>query len=174
MSFNEYICNINKNNSIWMLNNDHHIIEVLNAGTTKTMTLYEEMKENQQNHKSCDQACLTSVIRGETIFTTIEDNQRKINLRIVYKRDDTELSHTECAKSPTLGKAIRDKSKCLRTLKYILDEYLRKDLSENDVKTQKYWIFNFLLRLHGQIIGVELLDNELYFGLEGSSFSLSA
>ncbi|CAJ0627222.1 11321_t:CDS:2 [Entrophospora sp. SA101] len=52
-------------------------------------------------------------------------------------KDGTELSHTECAKSSTPGKAIRDRSKCLQTLKCVFDKYLKKDLSESDVKDSK-------------------------------------
>ncbi|CAG8644530.1 368_t:CDS:2, partial [Funneliformis mosseae] len=109
---------------------------------------------------------------GETV-SAISDRRRKIDLRIVHKCREIELSHTECAKAPTRAKAIRDRSKCLRTEKGVLDKFLKEDLSDEAVKDSVILGIQFA-GLEGQIIGVDLLDNGLYFGLEGPHFSFPA
>ncbi|GBB97123.1 hypothetical protein RclHR1_02920008 [Rhizophagus clarus] len=109
---------------------------------------------------------------GETV-SAISERRRKIDLRIVHKYKDVELSHTECAKAPTPAKAIRDCSKCLRTTKDVLDKFLKEDLSDETVKYSVILGIQFA-GLDGQIIGVDLLDNGLYFGLEGTRFNLPA
>ncbi|RUS27115.1 hypothetical protein BC938DRAFT_483694 [Jimgerdemannia flammicorona] len=44
--------------------------------------------------------------------------------------DNVELSHSECARLATPAKLIRDRSKCLRTNKCILDANLRHEISD--------------------------------------------
>lgn len=72
--------------------------------------------------------------RGETVSKATAEYRRKIDLRIVHKFKGIELSHSECAKTPTPAKAVRDRSKCLRTQKCVLDKFLEEDLSDNAVK----------------------------------------
>ncbi|CAG8807871.1 35871_t:CDS:2, partial [Gigaspora margarita] len=103
---------------------------------------------------------------GETLSNGMSDRRRKIDLRIVHKAKKLELSHTECAKAPTLGKAVQDRSKCLRTLKGVLDNFLKEDLSDEEVQDSKI--------LGIQFAGIDLLDDGLYFGLEGPTFSFPA
>ena len=67
----------------------------------------------------------------------MSDRRRKIDLRIVHKAKNLELSHSECAKAPTPGKAVQDRSKCLRTLKGVLDNLLKEDLSDEEVQDSK-------------------------------------
>ncbi|CAG8512510.1 7788_t:CDS:10 [Paraglomus brasilianum] len=107
---------------------------------------------------------------GETLSV---ERRRKIDIRIVHKYKDIELSHCECTKAPTPVRAIRDRSKCLRTAKTILDRFLEEDLSDETVKDSTILGIQFA-GLHGQIIGIDLLDDGLYFGLEGSHFSFPA
>jgi len=110
---------------------------------------------------------------GETLSTASTERRRKIDLRIVHRYKDIELSHSECAKAPTPVKAIRDRSKCLRTAKTILDKFLLEDLSDEAVKDSTILGIQFA-GLDGQIIGIDLLDDGVYFGLEGSRFSFPA
>ncbi|CAI2182899.1 7502_t:CDS:10 [Funneliformis geosporum] len=109
---------------------------------------------------------------GETV-SAVSERRRKIDLRIVHKCREIELSHTECAKAPTRAKAIRDRSKCLRTEKGVLDKFLKEDLSDETVKDSAILGLQFA-GLEGQIIGVDLLDNGLYFGLQGPHFRFPA
>ncbi|CAG8745615.1 7754_t:CDS:2, partial [Funneliformis mosseae] len=105
---------------------------------------------------------------GETLSNVMSDRRRKIDLRIIRIADKLELSHSECAKVPLPTKIIHDRSKCLRTLKGILNNFLKEDLSD-EVRDSKILGIQFY-GLHGQVIGVDLIDDGLYFGLEGSSF----
>ncbi|CAG8490956.1 1950_t:CDS:10 [Paraglomus occultum] len=107
---------------------------------------------------------------GVTLSTANTERRRKIDLRIVHRYKDIELSHSECAKAPTPVKAIRDRSKCLRTAKTVLDRFLEEDLSDDAVKDSTILAIQFA-GLHGQIIGIDLLDDG---GLEGSRFSFPA
>ena len=67
----------------------------------------------------------------------MSDHHQKIDLRIVHKTKKLELSHSESAKAPTPGKAVQDHSKCLQTLKGILDNFLKEDLSDEEVQDSK-------------------------------------
>ncbi|CAG8645977.1 2829_t:CDS:10, partial [Dentiscutata erythropus] len=82
---------------------------------------------------------------GETVSKATAVG-RKIDLQVICRGKNqgkiVELSHSECARRTTPTKIISDRSKCLRTNKS-------------------------LAALYGQIIGVDLLDNGLYFGFEG-------
>ncbi|CAI2187836.1 2985_t:CDS:10 [Funneliformis geosporum] len=103
---------------------------------------------------------------GETSTNIMSDRRRKIDLRIVHQSKKIELSHSECAKAPTPGKAVQDRSKCLRTLKGVLDNLLKEDLTDEEVQDSKV--------LGLQFAGIDLLDDGLYFGLEGPTFSFPA
>ncbi|CAG8704759.1 8821_t:CDS:2 [Acaulospora morrowiae] len=106
---------------------------------------------------------------GETVSkaTTVG---RKIDLQIIYRGKsqgkDVELSHSECARRTNPTKIINDRSKCLRTNKSVLDNYLSHDLSDEIIENSAV-IGLQLAALYGQIIGVDLLDEGLYFGFEG-------
>ncbi|CAG8614951.1 1449_t:CDS:10 [Funneliformis caledonium] len=105
---------------------------------------------------------------GETV-SKASTALRKIDLRIETRRKCIELSHTECARAPTPAKIVRDRSKILRTNKCILDKYLRRNLSDQDVENSAVFAFQFA-GLYGQLLAVDLFDNGLYFGLEGPDF----
>ncbi|CAG8813075.1 14052_t:CDS:1, partial [Gigaspora rosea] len=75
-----------------------------------------------------------------------------------------ELSHSECAGAPTPAKVVHDRSKCLRSLKGVLDNFLKEALTNEDVQQD----------LNGQIIEIGLLEDGLYFGLEGLTFNFPA
>ncbi|CAG8679256.1 11675_t:CDS:2, partial [Funneliformis caledonium] len=105
---------------------------------------------------------------GEKLSNVMSDRRRKIDLRIIRIADKLELSHSECAKVPLPTKIVHDRSKFLRTLKGILNNFLKEDLSD-EVRDSKILGIQFY-GLYGQIIGVDLIDDGLYFGLEGSSF----
>ncbi|RHZ44752.1 hypothetical protein Glove_709g27 [Diversispora epigaea] len=74
---------------------------------------------------------------GETVSKATEIG-RKIDLQIRCRGKNIELSHSECARRTTPTKIIHDRIIGLQ-----------------------------LAALHGQIIGIDLLDNGLYFGFEG-------
>ncbi|CAJ0876614.1 8676_t:CDS:2 [Entrophospora sp. SA101] len=98
---------------------------------------------------------------------------RKIDLQIIYRSGNKELSHSEAARSTTPNKVIKDRSKCMRTNKCILDQYLMHDLSKEAVDDSAVLGLQ-LAALHGQIIGIDLVDNGLYFGFEGPAFRFPA
>lgn len=106
---------------------------------------------------------------GETVSkaTTVG---RKIDLQIIYRGKNqgknVELSHSECARRTNPTKIINDRSKCLRTNKSVLDQFLSHDLSDEIIKNSAV-IGLQLAALYGQIIGIDLLDEGLYFGFEG-------
>ncbi|CAG8496457.1 4488_t:CDS:2, partial [Gigaspora rosea] len=110
---------------------------------------------------------------GDTKSSAIDEHRRKIDMRIVCINQDFELSHVECAKAPTPCKAVNDRSKCLRTHKCILDKFLQKDFSDEVAKDSTIIGVQFA-GLEGQIIGIDLLDDGLYFGLEGAQFNFPA
>ncbi|CAG8779340.1 497_t:CDS:1, partial [Acaulospora colombiana] len=45
--------------------------------------------------------------------------------------------HSESAKALTPGKAVQDSSKCLRTLKGVLDNFLKENLSDEEIQDSK-------------------------------------
>ncbi|CAI2193430.1 10575_t:CDS:2, partial [Funneliformis geosporum] len=67
----------------------------------------------------------------------MSDRRRKIDLRIIRIADKLELSHSECAKIPFPTKIVYDWSKCLRTLKGILNNFLNGELSDEEVRDSK-------------------------------------
>ncbi|CAG8468369.1 1471_t:CDS:10, partial [Paraglomus occultum] len=108
---------------------------------------------------------------GETASTSIAERRRKIDVRIVHRANNIELGHIECARFSFAGKAVQDRSKCLRVLKSTLDSYLMKIISDNDARNSVTFGLQFS-GLDGQVIGIDLLDKSLYFGLEGPTFRL--
>ncbi|RIB21848.1 hypothetical protein C2G38_2034058 [Gigaspora rosea] len=110
---------------------------------------------------------------GETLSNVMSDRRRKIDLRIVHRTKGLELSHSECSRAPTPAKVVHDRSKCLRTLKGVLDNFLKEDLTNEDVQDSKILGIQFS-GLNGQIIGIDLLEDGLYFGLEGPTFNFPA
>jgi len=69
--------------------------------------------------------------RGDTVC---KGTRRKIDLRIICREKDIELSHSECARMITRIKITKDRSKSLRTNKHVLDKYLINSLSEEAVE----------------------------------------
>ena len=67
----------------------------------------------------------------------MSDRRRKIDLRIIRVADKLELSHSECASIPSPTKIVHDRSKCLRTLKGVLNNFLKRDLSDEEVRDSK-------------------------------------
>ena len=45
-----------------------------------------------------------------------------------------DLSHSECAQSMTPAKAVRDRSKCLRTNQCVLNRFLLQDIPEQELQ----------------------------------------
>ena len=75
---------------------------------------------------------IVNICRGETVskVTTVG---RKIDLQIIYRHGkNMELSHSECARRTSPSKIINDRSKCLRTNKSVLDQYLSYDIYWSD------------------------------------------
>ncbi|RIB01105.1 hypothetical protein C2G38_2231860 [Gigaspora rosea] len=85
-----------------------------------------------------------TIYSGETKSGAVNEHQRKIDIRIVCINQDFELSHVECAKVPTL---------------YFSDRVVKGST---------------IFGLEGQIIRIDLLDNGLYFSLEGAQFTFPA
>ncbi|CAI2187739.1 19611_t:CDS:10, partial [Funneliformis geosporum] len=85
---------------------------------------------------------------GETVSKSTSAG-RKIDLQIITQEGNIELSHSECARYATRVKVIMDRSKCLRTNKCVLDQYLKNDLSEDMVE-------------NSAILGLQLAGKALY------------
>jgi len=84
-------------------------------------------------------------------------------------KNDIELSHSEFARKATPVKIIKDRSKCLRTNKCILDTYLLHNLSEEAIEDSTFYGLQSA-GLEGQLFGIDLLDDGLYFGLDGPTY----
>ncbi|CAG8509221.1 1437_t:CDS:2, partial [Funneliformis mosseae] len=74
---------------------------------------------------------------GETVSKSTLN--RKIDLRVLTTKGDIELSHSEFTRKVTPVKIIKDRSKCLRTNKCILDTYLLRNLSEEAVENSTFY-----------------------------------
>lgn len=85
------------------------------------------------------------VPRGETVCRT---SRQKIDLRIVCREKGMELSHSECARAVTRTKVTKDRSKCLRTNKCVLDKYLMNNLSEEAVEDSAVLGLQFAGKTH--------------------------
>ncbi|CAG8624344.1 569_t:CDS:10, partial [Scutellospora calospora] len=97
-----------------------------------------------------DQRDYVRLIWGEVVSQVTNDSRRKIDLCIKTEDGTKELSHSEYAREATLSN--------------IPDEAL------NDTA-----IFGLqLAALDGQLIGVDLLDEGLYFGFDGPAFKFPA
>ncbi|POG79258.1 hypothetical protein GLOIN_2v1765777 [Rhizophagus irregularis DAOM 181602=DAOM 197198] len=109
--------------------------------------------------------------RGETVSKSTLN--RKIDLRVLTAKDDIELSHSEFARKATPVKIIKDRSKCLRTNKCILDTYLLRNLPEEAVED---FIFYGIQSagLEGQLFAIDLVDDGLYFNLDGPTYRFPA
>ncbi|CAG8590631.1 9227_t:CDS:10, partial [Funneliformis mosseae] len=93
---------------------------------------------------------------GETV-SKASTACRKIDLKIETRGQCIELSHTECARSPTPAKIC------------ILDNILKRNISDQAVEDSAVFAFQFA-GLYGQLLAVDLFDNGLYFCLEGPDF----
>ena len=80
---------------------------------------------------------MISYLYVETLSNVMSDRRRKIDLRIIRVADKLELSHSECASIPSPTKIVHDRSKCLRTLKGVLNNFLKRDLSDEEVRDSK-------------------------------------
>ncbi|CAG8598234.1 9217_t:CDS:10, partial [Paraglomus occultum] len=131
---------------------------------------------NNYNYQNGQRKRLTEMefvlkMRGETeTKCTSTPACRKINMRIVHQAHNIELSHTECAQSPAPMKAVHDCSKLLRTNKCVLDKYLMENIPM-DTYTETTVFDLQVAGLDAQLIGIDIFDYGLYFGLEGASFS---
>ncbi|CAB5358532.1 unnamed protein product [Rhizophagus irregularis] len=97
---------------------------------------------------------------GETVSKSTLN--RKIDLRVLTAKDDIELSHSEFARKATPVKIIKDRSKCLRTNKCILDTYLLRNLPEEAVEDSIFYGIQSA-GLEGQLFANDLVDDGLYF-----------
>ncbi|CAG8638268.1 4631_t:CDS:10 [Ambispora gerdemannii] len=120
-----------------------------------------------------DQRDHVRLMWGETVSQVTNDSRKKIDLCIRTKDGMKELSHSECAREATFIKILKDRSKSLRTNKCILDKYIGNDLPDEALEDTA--IFGLqLAALEGQIIGIDLLDEGLYFGFDGPAFKFPA
>jgi len=71
------------------------------------------------------------------------------------------------------GDTRKDRSKSLHTNKCVLDQYLKYNLSGDSINCSAIVGLQFA-GLHGQLFGIELLAEGLYFGFEGPTFQLPA
>ncbi|RIA87470.1 hypothetical protein C1645_827748 [Glomus cerebriforme] len=146
-------------------------------GVIKVEKLYSEYKYWEEGKKQDFTEIefilkVFSCCRKETVFKSILAG-RKIDLQIITQEGNIELSHSKCARYAIRVKVIKDRSKCLRTNKCVLDQYLKNDFSENMVKNSAILGLQ-LAAFYGQVIGIDLLDEGLYFGFEGPSFRFPA
>ncbi|RHZ83729.1 hypothetical protein Glove_88g17 [Diversispora epigaea] len=110
---------------------------------------------------------------GETVSKVTNNSRRKIDLCIKTEDGTKELSHSKCAREATFVKILKDKCKFLRTNKYILNEYLKNNIP--DEVLEDITIFGLqLAALEDQLIGIDLLDEGLYFGFDRSTFNFLA
>ncbi|RHZ47141.1 hypothetical protein Glove_590g3 [Diversispora epigaea] len=116
---------------------------------------------------------LVRLMWGETVSQVTNNSKRKIDLCIRTEDGTKELSHSECAQKATMMKILKDRSKSFRTNKCILNKYLKNDLPSEALENTT--IFGLqLAALEGQLIGVDLLDEGLYFGFDGPAFEFPA
>ncbi|CAG8587558.1 9675_t:CDS:10, partial [Scutellospora calospora] len=108
---------------------------------------------------------------GETIPRPTVN--RKIYLRVLSIDNNVDLSHSEFARKATPVKVIKDRSKCIRTNKCILDTYLMHNLPEEAIENSTFYGLQSA-GLEGQIFGIDLLDDGLYFSLEGPAYRFPA
>ncbi|CAG8798088.1 44046_t:CDS:2 [Gigaspora margarita] len=80
---------------------------------------------------------ITDIWEEETLSNVMFDRCQKIDIRIVHRTKGLKLSHSECARAPIPAKVVHDRSKCLRTLKGVLDNFLKEDLTNEDVQDSK-------------------------------------
>ncbi|CAG8720116.1 2370_t:CDS:2, partial [Funneliformis caledonium] len=110
-------------------------------------------------------------IIGPILDIIFSDVQQLLQLKwIICREKNIELSHSECARMITRIKITKDRSKSLRTNKRVFDKYLINSLSEEAVEDSVVIGLQFA-ELYGQIIGIDLLDEGLYFGFEGPTFA---
>ncbi|KAF0501117.1 hypothetical protein F8M41_020136 [Gigaspora margarita] len=107
---------------------------------------------------------------GETIPPTMN---RKIDLRVLSTDNKLDLSHSEFACKATPVKIIKDRSKCIRTNKCILDTYLTHNLPKEAIENSTFYGLQSA-GLEGQIFGIDLLDDGLYFSIEGPAYRFPA
>ncbi|CAG8527663.1 458_t:CDS:10 [Acaulospora morrowiae] len=120
-----------------------------------------------------DQRDFVRLIWGETVSKVTNDSRRKIDLCIRTEDGTKELSHSECAREATFVKILKDRCKSLRTNKCILDKYLENNIPDEALEDTA--IFGLqLAALEGQLIGIDLLDEGLYFGFDGPAFNFPA
>ncbi|CAG8687294.1 2273_t:CDS:10 [Dentiscutata erythropus] len=120
-----------------------------------------------------DQRDHVRLIWGESVSQVTNDSRRKIDLCIRTEDGTKELSHSECAREATFIKILKDRSKSLRTNKCILNNYLENNILDETLEDTA--IFGLqLAALEGQLIGIDLLDEGLYFGFDGPAFRFPA
>ncbi|CAG8605364.1 11324_t:CDS:10, partial [Diversispora eburnea] len=120
-----------------------------------------------------DQRDYVRLIWGESVSQVTNDSRRKIDLCIRTEDGTKELSHSECAREATFIKILKDRSKSLRTNKCILNNFLESNILDEALEDTA--IFGLqLAALEGQLIGIDLLDEGLYFGFNGPAFRFPA
>ncbi|KAF0342992.1 hypothetical protein F8M41_016053 [Gigaspora margarita] len=98
---------------------------------------------------------------------------KKIDLRVLSTDNNVDLSHSEFAYKATPVKVIEDRSKFIRTNKCILDIYLMHNLPEEAIENSTFYGLQSA-GLEGQIFGIDLLDDGLYFSIEGPAYRFPA
>ncbi|CAG8743508.1 13552_t:CDS:2, partial [Funneliformis caledonium] len=117
--------------------------------------MYEKLKGRPDRTETLQRQYRNVSVAGPIIDIIFSDIQHLVQLKCWKKNRFTNST-----------KIINDRSKCLRTNKSVLDQYLSHDLSDEIIENSAV-IGLQLAALHGQIIGIDLLDEGLYFRFEG-------
>ncbi|CAI2192860.1 16072_t:CDS:2, partial [Funneliformis geosporum] len=184
-SFDDYL-DQNKRDSEWKLLDGRQLVKALNSKTPKWLNYFWKKTKKSKPYLREVSSGLSSIIDlsfEDGMCSWFEKDWANIKKKVyeivdmepkgfegevenvintIEEENKLELSHSECAKIPFPTKIVHDRSKCLRTLKGILNNFLKEDLSDKEVRDSKI--------LGIQFSGIELLDDGLYFGLEGPTF----
>ncbi|RGB42067.1 hypothetical protein C1646_751404 [Rhizophagus diaphanus] len=151
------------------MDEDNCELEETDNCTINVRTSFATSKRGLNHEKNKDEVTKRTKIRSQDLLIEYAMVMTAPILNNVFN-DVFDYLELHCSYT---GKAVQDRSKCLRTLKGILDNFLKEDLSDEEVQDSKILGIQFA-GLNGQIIGIDLLDDGLYFGLEGPTFSFPA
>ncbi|CAG8717960.1 8631_t:CDS:2, partial [Funneliformis mosseae] len=151
-------------------NRDACALSVIRLGLSSIIDLFSEFPEGMKFEDPLT-TDIKKIMEMPTTSTQMEDmvckrTRRKIDLRIICREKDIELSHSECARMITRIKITKDRSKSLRINKRVLDKYLINNLSEKAVK-------DFVIIGLQFADNIDLFDEGLYFSFEGLTFAFS-
>ncbi|RGB22725.1 hypothetical protein C1646_775638 [Rhizophagus diaphanus] len=107
-------------------------------------------------------------LEGDTLSDVIKVEKFLSNLILHIRRGETVSKSTFKSKD-----RFENRSKCLRTNKSILDTYLLRNLPEEAVENSTFYGIQSA-GLEGQLFAIDLLDNGLYFSLDGPTYRFPA